>query len=110
MGPLSALATQPLSMSDFVTTAGKLVSGTVSGRVYGLDATRSLRVGIGLVPRGEFSLVLAALAAGSGTGVLQTVIPAFAVGYVLVMSIFGTVLMQNADVVTDRFSGGWGWG
>ena len=85
-----------------VTTVGKVVSGTLSGRVYGLDATRSLRVGIGLVPRGEFSLVLAALAAGSGAGVLQNVIPAFAVGYVLVMSILGTVLIQNFEVVTGR--------
>ncbi|QLG27724.1 cation:proton antiporter [Halorarum halophilum] len=88
------------------TTVGKVVSGTLSGRVYGLDATRSLRVGIGLVPRGEFSLVLAALAAGSGSGVLQNVIPAFAVGYVLVMSILGTVLMQNSEVITDRI-GNW---
>lgn len=85
-----------------VTTVGKVVSGTLSGRVYGLDATRSVRVGLGMVPRGEFSLVLAALAASSGSGALRSVIPAFAVGYVLVMSIFGTVLIQNADAVTDR--------
>lgn len=81
------------------TTAGKLVSGTASGSAYGLDRRRSLRVGLGLVPRGEFSLVIAALATSVGTGALGSVVPAFAVGYVLVMSILGTVLIQNASVV-----------
>ncbi|MGM0399428.1 MAG: cation:proton antiporter [Halobacteriota archaeon] len=82
-----------------LTTAGKLVSGTVSGSVYDLSRIRSVRVGLGLVPRGEFSLVLAALATSVGTGALGTVIPAFAVGYVLVMSILGTVLIQNASLL-----------
>jgi CPA2 family monovalent cation:H+ antiporter-2 len=49
-----------------------------------------------MVSRGEFSLVIAALAA-SGTGpVMREVIPAFAVGYVLAMSILGTSLMQDS--------------
>jgi CPA2 family monovalent cation:H+ antiporter-2 len=91
-----------LGAAVVVTTLGKLASGVLSGRVYDLDRVRSLRVGIGLVPRGEFSLVLAALAAGSGTGTLATVIPAFAVGYVLVMSIFGTVLIQQSEALTAR--------
>jgi CPA2 family monovalent cation:H+ antiporter-2 len=90
-----------------VTTVGKLVSGTVSGRVYGLDRVRSLRVGFGLVPRGEFSLVIATLAASVGTGALGDAIPAFTVGYVLVMSVLGTVLVQNADRIVDRAGLGW---
>ena len=87
-----------------VTTLGKLVSGTLSGRFYGLDRLRSFRVGFGLVPRGEFSLVLATLATSVGTGALQSVIPAFAVGYVLTMSILGTVLIQNADSILHGVS------
>lgn len=85
-----------------VTTIGKVVSGTLSGRVYQLDRTRSLRVGFGMVPRGEFSLVIATLAASVGTGVLGSVIPAFTVGYVLLMSILGTVLIQNSDVIMQN--------
>ena len=87
-----------------VTTVGKLLSGTLSGRVYGLDQRRSLRVGLGLVPRGEFSLVLATLAAGIGTGRLGTVLPAFTVSYVLVMSVLGSVLIQRADTITDAIT------
>jgi CPA2 family monovalent cation:H+ antiporter-2 len=52
------------------------------------------------VPRGEFSLVIAALATSVGTGALAETIPAFAVGYVLVMSILGTLLMGYVDSVT----------
>jgi len=85
-----------------VTTVGKLVSGVLSGQVYGLDRLRSARVGFGMVPRGEFSLVIATLAASVGSGALQSEIPAFTVGYVLLMSILGTVLIQNADVILER--------
>ena len=90
----------------FVTTIGKLASGALSGRVYQLDRRRSLRVGFGVVPRGEFSLVIATLAASVGTGALGSEIPAFTVGYVLLMSILGTVLIQNADGLLDRIGQG----
>ncbi|MBV0925485.1 cation:proton antiporter [Halomicroarcula limicola] len=90
-----------LAVAVVATTASKLVSGTLSGRLYGLDARRSARVGLGLVPRGEFSLVLVALAADVGTGRLGSVLPAFAVGYVLVMSVVGSLLVQRADALTD---------
>ncbi|SIQ68419.1 potassium/proton antiporter membrane subunit, CPA2 family [Haladaptatus litoreus] len=90
-----------LGVAVVVTTVGKFVSGTVSGRFYGLDRTRSFRVGFGMVPRGEFSLVLSTLAISVGTGALGDLIPAFTVGYVLIMSILGTLLIQHADRVTD---------
>ena len=90
-----------LAVAVVLTTVGKFVSGTLSGRFYDLDRRRSLRVGLGLVPRGEFSLVIATLAAGVGTGRLASVLPAFTVGYVLVMSVLGSLLIQRADVITD---------
>lgn len=79
------------------TVVSKLASGVASGSVYGLDSRRSLRVGFGLLPRGEFSLILAALAATSTISEVSTVVPPFAVGYVLVMSILGSVGLQHAD-------------
>jgi CPA2 family monovalent cation:H+ antiporter-2 len=89
----------PLAAAVLLTTPAKLLSGYLGGRAYDLSAHRSLRVGVGLVPRGEFSLVIAALAAGGSTVVMQETIPALAVGYVLVMSVLGTVLMQHSDAV-----------
>lgn len=87
-----------LVVAILVTTPTKLLSGYWSGQVYELNHTRSVRVGAGMVTRGEFSLIIATIAA-AGTGpVLTETIPAFAVGYVLSMSIIGTVCMQYAGV------------
>lgn len=86
-----------LAVAVVATTASKLLSGTLGGHLYGLDARGSLRVGVGMVARGEFSLVLAALARTAGTGRLGTLVPEFGVGYVLVMSVFGTLLLRHED-------------
>ncbi|WP_440010577.1 cation:proton antiporter [Halomicrococcus sp. SG-WS-1] len=106
--PVSALVEVAglLAAALVATTASKLVSGVVSGRIYGLDDRRSLRVGLGLVARGEFSLVLAALARASPTPVEG--VPEFAVGYVLATSVLGTLLLRHEPTVaalagvTDR--------
>jgi len=83
-----------------VTVPTKLLSGFYGGRVYDLDDRRSLRVGLAMVTRGEFSLIVAAVAlAGAGTTLppeTAETIYAAAVGYVLVMSTLGTVLMQTS--------------
>ena len=91
-----------IAVAVVLTTATKLASSYYAGRTYGLDQRRSTRVAVALVARGEFSLVLAAIATSVGTGALGDAIPAFAVGYVLVMSILGTTLMRYSDVLTDR--------
>ncbi|RDZ66191.1 cation:proton antiporter [Haloferax sp. Atlit-12N] len=96
---LLAAAAVPLVIAVVLSTPSKVVSGYLGGRAYDLSAHRSLRVGVGLVPRGEFSLVIAALAAAGTTPVMREIIPAFAVGYVFVMSALGTVLMQRSDLV-----------
>jgi CPA2 family monovalent cation:H+ antiporter-2 len=96
-----------------VTTPTKLVSGYLGGRIYGLDARRSTRVALGMTTRGEFSLIVAALAvSGAGTTLAPAtaeVVYAIAVGYVLVMSVIGTTLMQYAGpierVVAARLDG-----
>jgi CPA2 family monovalent cation:H+ antiporter-2 len=89
----------PVAVAVLVTTPSKLASGYLGGIVYGLDPRRSARVGIGLTTRGEFSLIIAALTiSGAGSGTfppdLADTINAFAVGYVLLMAVLGTTLMQ----------------
>ncbi|MFC4542257.1 cation:proton antiporter [Halosolutus amylolyticus] len=84
-----------------LTTPTKLVSGFLGGKIYDLDDRRSVRVGLGMTTRGEFSLIIASLAlSGAGSGIpVETAetIYAFTVGYVLVMSVLGTSLMQYSD-------------
>ena len=87
----------PLVALVVVTTVSKLASGYFGGRTYGLSPRRSVRVGLAMVARGEFSLVLAALAVSVGTTrVLTEVIPVLVVGYVLAMSVVGTTLMRHS--------------
>jgi CPA2 family monovalent cation:H+ antiporter-2 len=90
-----------------VTAPTKLLTGFLSGQIYGLDDRRSIRVGSGMVTRGEFSLIIAALAADSARGgtVFTEILPAVAVGYVLVASVLGTLLMQHSGIL-ERFVDG----
>ncbi len=90
-----------VAVAVLVTTPTKLVSGYLGGRTFGLDAWRSTRVALGMTTRGEFSLIVAAVAlAGAGSGTfpaeLAEIINALAVGNVLVMTVLGTTLMGSA--------------
>jgi CPA2 family monovalent cation:H+ antiporter-2 len=89
-----------IGVAVLATTLSKLASGVASGYVYDLRPRRAARVGLGLIPRGEFSLIVAALAATSPIPEVQTVVPPFTVGYVLAMSLLGSVAIQNADRIT----------
>ncbi|RLM88693.1 cation:proton antiporter [Haloarcula sp. Atlit-7R] len=94
-----------------VTTPTKILSGYLSGRAYELNPRRSMRVGLGMVTRGEFSLIIAAVAlTGAGTSLstaLANAVYSFTVAYVLLMSILGTMLMQYSapfeQFATARF-------
>jgi CPA2 family monovalent cation:H+ antiporter-2 len=90
-----------VAVAVLVTAPTKFATAFVGARFYDLGARRSTRVGLGMVTRGEFSLVIAAVASGA-TGVFDTplvteTVPAFAVAYVLVMSVLGTLLMQYSE-------------
>jgi CPA2 family monovalent cation:H+ antiporter-2 len=89
----------PVLVVGAVTMPAKVGSGYLCGRAYDLSPRRSLRTGLALVARGEFSLVIAALAATSPDPLVSQVVPAFAVGYVLLTSTVGTLLMGQADRV-----------
>ena len=88
-----------VALAVVVTTPTKLVTGFFAGRAFDLDAKRSTRVALGMTTRGEFSLIIATVAvSGANAGTfdpeLAATINAFAVGYVLVMAVLGTTLMQ----------------
>ena len=108
------LVTDPLVFVDvwwlilaavLVTTPTKLLSGYLGGQIYGLGVRRSTRASLAMTTRGEFSLIIAALAlSGAGLGLSPAMaesVYAFAVGYVLVMSVLGTTLMQYAEHFED---------
>ena len=91
-----------LLISVIITGSVKYLTSYYSSReFYGLDKIKSTRVGLGMITRGEFSLVIASLVISSvgaiEYGVNPQIINAFAVSYVLVMSIIGTTLMHYSN-------------
>ncbi|MCU4717838.1 cation:proton antiporter [Halapricum hydrolyticum] len=116
------LVTDPLAVAGAVgliavavlaTTPTKLLSGYLGGRAFDLGPRRSARTALAMTTRGEFSLIIATLAVAGGTAgtipdSVADQISAFAVGYVLVMAVVGTTLMQYSgpfeSAVQKRFS------
>ncbi|MFQ5698592.1 MAG: cation:proton antiporter [Myxococcota bacterium] len=75
--------------------ASKTASGYLAGRISGHAPRPSLAVGLSLIPKGEFSIVLATLASASGAGAHG--IAALSALYVFILSILGPLLMREAD-------------
>jgi len=87
-GPAFALAA--------VTAFTKIITGWYAGGRVGAGARGRLRVGLTLVARGEFSIVIAALGAGLADG---SELGALAAGYVLITAILGPLAARYADKV-----------
>ncbi|MEW1957876.1 cation:proton antiporter [Kineococcus sp. NPDC059986] len=72
----------------------KLVTGWVAARRAGIAVPGRIRAGAALIPRGEFSIVIAGLATAAG---VDARLAALAAAYVLVMAVLGPVLARFAD-------------
>ncbi|HET6682439.1 MAG TPA: cation:proton antiporter [Gaiella sp.] len=84
-----------------VTLVGKVGVGVVAGRLGGFTARQGINAGAALVAHGEFTIILAQLAAGN---VVLSVadrdqIVAFAGLYVLASATVGVVLMKESKVL-----------
>jgi CPA2 family monovalent cation:H+ antiporter-2 len=66
----------------------KLITARMGGRMLGLDRGESHRAGWLLVPRGEFSIAIGALALAAG---IRPQLASLAVTYVLALAIFGSI-------------------
>jgi CPA2 family monovalent cation:H+ antiporter-2 len=84
----------PVVIAVAVTFALNLAAGAVAGRVQGLGEAASARIGLLLVSRGEFALVLGTLAAAAG---LDDRIPAFVAGYVLFLAVLGPLAATRPE-------------
>ena len=83
-----------------VSLAVNVIAGLVVARRSELSRRAGLRVGLTVLARGEFSLILAALATAAG---LDARVTAFIAGYVLVLSLLAPVLATHADRIARRF-------
>lgn len=81
-----------------VAVAGKLVGGYLAGRSTGFTSRESVNVGTALVARGEFTIILAELAAGGVAldAAFRELVSPFAGLFVLATAVAGVVLMRES--------------
>jgi CPA2 family monovalent cation:H+ antiporter-2 len=84
----------PAAALAIVTGGGKLVSGHAAARPLGVGPRGRLRAGTALIARGEFSIVIASLGAGTDHG---DELGALAAAYVLLTAVAGPVAAKYAD-------------
>lgn len=73
---------------------GVIVAGQLAGKVAGHSAPTSLNVGLTLLGRGEFSIIVARLAEAGG---LLPLIQPFAALYVLILATFAPLLAKESE-------------
>ena len=81
-----------------LTVIGNVAAGILAGRTAKLSALGSLKIGLTIVSRGEFSIILANLAKA---GNLLPIIQPFAALYVLILAIIGPILTKESDRIYD---------
>jgi CPA2 family monovalent cation:H+ antiporter-2 len=87
-----------------VTLVGKIGGTLWAGRVGGFTPRRSFNAGVALIAHGEFTVILAQLAAENPAipNEQQTQLVAFAGLYVLITATIGVVLMKESKVLGRR--------
>jgi len=73
---------------------GVIVAGQLAGRIAGHSGATSLNVGLTLLGRGEFSIIVARLAQAGG---LAALIQPFAALYVLILATFAPLLAKESE-------------
>jgi monovalent cation:H+ antiporter-2, CPA2 family len=93
-----------LAAAVVVTVVGKTVAGYVAGLVGGFTPGQSLNAGVALVAHGEFTIIVAQLAATNdaiSAGRREELV-AFAGLYVLATATLGVVLMKESKAIGRR--------
>ncbi|WP_373230103.1 cation:proton antiporter [Cohnella sp.] len=75
-----------------LTLIGNFAAGMLAGRSAGLSSKASVNIGLTIVARGEFSIIMANIAK---TGSLMPIIQPFAALYVLILAILGPLLTKE---------------
>jgi monovalent cation:H+ antiporter-2, CPA2 family len=87
-----------------LTIVGKTAAGYFAGRVGGLSPRQSFNAGVALIAHGEFTIILAQLAAGNTrlSDAVQSDLTAFAGLYVLATATIGVILMKESKWLGRR--------
>lgn len=77
-----------------------VTAGVVAARMHRLGRLAAANIGLTVLSRGEFSLILASLALAAG---LDARLGSFTAGYVLVLAIIGPLLVANSERLARLF-------
>ncbi len=91
-------AVLPVIGAVIVTLVGNVAAGLFAGRSARLGTGPSLNVGLTIVSRGEFSIIMANLAR---TGGLLDVLQPFSALYVLILAVLGPFLTKESERIYD---------
>jgi monovalent cation:H+ antiporter-2, CPA2 family len=93
-----------LALAVPLTLLGKTAGGYFAGRVGGFTPRQSFNAGVALIAHGEFTIILAQLAAGNTrlTEAVTDDLTAFAGLYVLATATLGVVLMKESKRIGRR--------
>ncbi|MEU6374993.1 cation:proton antiporter [Streptomyces sp. NPDC046909] len=86
----------PVAAAAALTVAVNVLAGLLVARLYGYGPDRAADIATTLVARGEFALILAAMATSAG---LDARLGPFIAGYVLVLAVLGPVLAGRAHLL-----------
>jgi CPA2 family monovalent cation:H+ antiporter-2 len=97
-GALGSVA-GPVLLAVTVTVVGCVVAGVFAARIQKMGPYAAANIGLTVLARGEFSLILASLAVAAG---LDGRISAFTAGYVLVLAIAGPLAASRSHLLAGR--------
>lgn len=94
-------AVWPVLGAVVLTLIGNVAAGMLAGKTAGMSPAASLNVGLTIVSRGEFSIIMANLAKAGG---LLPVIQPFAALYVLILAVLGPLLTKESERIYGLFA------
>lgn len=109
------LSIDPFTLGDAVwlslgavilTLAGNFIAGMVAGRRAGLSHKASSNIGLTIVSRGEFSIIVANLGIAGG---LSATLKPFAALYVLILAILGPLLTKESKRIFNMLNHVFKW-
>jgi monovalent cation:H+ antiporter-2, CPA2 family len=89
----------PVAVAVVVSLVLNLTAGIITARMHGYSREAAANVGLTVLGRGEFSLILATLAAAAG---LDDRIGPFVAEYVLVLALVGPLLASRSSIIARR--------
>lgn len=89
-----------------ITIVGNYVAGMIAGRRAGLSHKASSNIGLTIVSRGEFSIIVANLGIAGG---LMDILSPFSALYVLILAILGPLMTKESKRIYNFMNGIFKW-